>query len=130
MAETADIEPAALPADADDEAGSLFTELRNLAEDAQTAAEAEIHFQSTRAGYVGGEAKGIALWLGLALVAAILALFALATGALLGLSPLVGPWLATAIVVGALLILAGLAAWLGTRGIARVRRNAFPAAKP
>ena len=127
MAEPAETAPDPLVAEADDEDGdSLVGELKELAEDVQTAVEAEVHFQSVRAGYVLGEIKGIALWGGLALVAALIALFALATGALLGLTPLIGPWGATGVVVAALLLLAGLAAWIASRGVGRINRNALP----
>ena len=128
MAEPVDPAPdplVAAPAE-DNDADSLVAELRELAEDAQTAVEAEVHFQSVRAGYVLGEAKSIALWGGLALVGALLALFALAMGALLGLSPYLGPWGATVVVVVALLALAGVAGWVASRGVRRVSGNAFP----
>jgi len=126
MAEPAETAPEPTVADAHDEGDSLVVELKELAQDAQTAVEAEVHFQSVRAGYVLGEVKGIALWGGLALVAALIALFALAMGALLGLTPLIGPWAATALVVVALLALAGLAWWIASRGVGRLSRNAFP----
>jgi len=126
MAEPAETAPEPTVADAHDEGDSLVVELKELAQDAQTAVEAEVHFQSVRAGYVLGEVKGIALWAGLALVAALIALFALAMGALLGLTPQIGPWAATALVVVALLALAGFAGWIASRGVGRLSRNAFP----
>jgi len=126
MAELAETAPEPIVAETDDEGDSLVAELKEMAQDAQTAVEAEIHFQSVRAGYVLGEVKGVALWGGLALVAALIALFALAMGALLGLTPLIGPWAATAVVVVALLALAGLAGWVASRGVGRLGRNAFP----
>ncbi|MCA1661839.1 MAG: phage holin family protein [Novosphingobium sp.] len=129
MADAAEIEPASLPTEADEaeDAGSLFEDLRDLAEDAQTAVEAEVQYQSARAGYALGEIRDIATWLTLALVAAIIALFTLATGLLLGLAPLIGPWAATGVVVLALLAIAGSAALVAIRGIRRLKRNAFPA---
>ena len=126
MAELAETAPEPIVAETDDEGDSLVAELKEMAQDAQTAVEAEVHFQSVRAGYVLGEVKGVALWGGLALVAALIALFALAMGALLGLTPLIGPWAATAVVVVALLALAGLAGWVASRGVGRLGRNAFP----
>lgn len=126
MAEPAASPPVASPAGAEPSADTLFADVRNLVGDVQTAAEAELHFQKARAGYVVGEAKGIALWSVLAISALVLALFALATGVLLGLIPVVGPWGATAIVVGALLLLAALAGWRAAAGAKRVKRIAAP----
>lgn len=130
MAEPAPSEPVAGAADPDEQAESLFADLRNLAQDAQTAVEAEVHYQKALASYALGEVKGIAIWAMLALSALVIALFALAIGALLGLTPSLGPWGATATVVGALLVLAGLAGWRAARASRRLKRNAFPAAKP
>ena len=129
MADPADSEPAAAVAETgeDEATGSLVDDLRDLADDTRTAVEAEIAFQSARASYVAGAGKSIALWFALALATAIIALFALAVGALFALSPLVGPWAATAIVVGALLVVAVVAGWFGASGVRRLKRTAFPA---
>ena len=124
----ADEGPAELdaPADAAFSDDSLVEDVRALADDLRTALEAEAAFQSARAGYVAGEARGIALWFALAALLAVIALCALAVGVLIGLTPLIGPWLATAAVVGALLIAALVVALAGRRGIRRVAAAAFP----
>jgi hypothetical protein len=106
---------------------SLLADLRDLAEDTRTAVEAELAFQQARAGYVAGAAQGIAVRFALAALLAIIALCTLAVGVLLGLTPLIGPWGATAIVVAALLILALAAALTGRSALRRLMRNAFPA---
>lgn len=99
---------------------SLIAEIRALAQDARTLAEAELAYQTSRA-KVG--AMGVAMTLAFAagaLVLAVFACFALVIGLLLGLASLIGPWGATAVVVAALLTLAvagGLAA------LARWRRT-------
>jgi hypothetical protein len=54
---------------------------------------------------------------------------ALAIGVLIGLVPLVGPWAATAIVVGALLIAALILALAGRARIRRLSASAFPKAQ-
>ena len=88
---------------------------------------ASFAFQQARAGYAAGAARGIATWLALAALLAVIALCTLAIGLVISLAPLLGPWGATAVVVGALLALAAISALLGMRAIRRVKRNAFPA---
>ena len=56
-------------------------------------------------------ASRAAIWGGVAATAAGVALLALAFGAILALSPQIGPLLATLVVVSALLVIAALAAW-------------------
>jgi hypothetical protein len=56
-------------------------------------------------------ASRAAIWGGVAATAAGVALLALAFGAILALSPQIGPLLATLVVVSVLLIVAGGAAW-------------------
>jgi len=127
MAEDAASEPATTAVEEAEPSDSLVEDLRDLAEDTRTAFEAELAFQQARAGYAAGAAKGIATWLALAALLAVIALCTLAIGLVISLAPLLGPWGATAVVVGALLALAAVAALLGMRAIRRVKRNAFPA---
>jgi hypothetical protein len=108
---------------------SLLRDVRALAEDLRTAVEAEVAFQSARAGYVAREAGGIAVRLAVAALLALIAIMALAIGVLIGLVPLVGPWAATAIVVGALLIAALILALAGRARIRRLSASAFPKAQ-
>lgn len=81
--------------------GSLFAEVRQLAEDGRTAAEAELGFQITRARLVAGSAAWLAGFGLAALIFALFALLALTLGLLLALASVVGPWWALAIVTGA-----------------------------
>jgi uncharacterized membrane protein YqjE len=89
---------------------SLVDDLRLLADDARTLAEAEFAYQKSRAQVFGG---GIGKIVGLAVAALLLvslALMGLVVGLILALSPLITAWGATAVVVGVLMILAGMAA--------------------
>lgn len=127
MAETDESPPVVASSEPDeDAAGSLVADLRHLAEDAQTAVEAEIAYQRARAGYAGGELQTIALRFAIAAIFASVAVLVLAFGLVLGLSPLVGPWAAAAIVAGALALLALVAALAGRRRLGRMKRIAFP----
>ena len=83
---------------------SLADDLLALFEDGKTYAEAELAYQKSRAGYTANRIKG-ALGLGFAAFGVLhLALIALTVGIVIALTPLVGPWLATAIVTVALII--------------------------
>lgn len=87
--------------------GGLFADVRRLADDAKTLAEAELAYQASRAAVAGGAAKAIAIYCAAAAALAVFALGALTVGLLLALTPLVTAWGATAIVAGGL-ALAGL----------------------
>ena len=127
MAEPADDEPdSACPADAEDgvieeDGGSLVDRVKDLADDARTAVEAELAWQTARAGYAARRASAIAAWGGLALVCAFVAVLAMAFGAILTLAPLIGPGSATAVVTAVLLFEAVVAALLARSGIRRLR---------
>ena len=82
----------------------LIDDLRRLAADAKTLAEAELAYQTSRAAVAGGAVKGIALYGALAAALVLFALLALTVGLLLALTPLVTAWGATAIVVGGLVL--------------------------
>ncbi|MCB2078863.1 MAG: phage holin family protein [Novosphingobium sp.] len=101
-----DTEPALDVAADDARERSLPEDIRQLAADARTLAEAEFAYQKSRAAYAGQEIKGITV---LGIVAAVLVFFAvmgLVLGAILALSPAIGAWGATAVVVGLLLVIA------------------------
>jgi len=85
---------------------SLTAEIAALVEDGKNYAEAELAFQKTRAGFVAKRGKSAALYGLFALGFIHLALIALVVGALIGLMPVLGPWGATATVVGVLLVVA------------------------
>jgi len=101
--ETRDDSPGTAPDDgagtADGGISGVIGDLRRLAGEARTFVEAEAAYQASRAKVVAGSVGKIAGFVGVAAVLAVFALFALVMGLLLGLATLVGPWLATAIVV-------------------------------
>ena len=81
---------------------SLTDDILALLEDGKTYAEAEMAYQKSRAGFAANRATGaIAFGLG-AFGVLHLALIAMTVGLVIALAPLVGPWIATAIVTVAL----------------------------
>lgn len=93
-----------------DEETSLSADIAALIDSGRTYAEAELAFQKTRAALAGDNAAKAIGALVLALVLLNIALTALAIGAVLALQPLITIWGAIAVVVGALLLGAGLLA--------------------
>lgn len=83
---------------------SLLEDAQALYEDGKTYLEAELAFQKSRAGFVADRAKWTAVYGAGALALVHLALIALTVGLVISLATLIGPWLATAVVVIALLI--------------------------
>ena len=132
MADPADDEPdrspPAAPHDvgAEDDTGSLVDQVKDLADDARTAVEAELAWQGARAKFVGGRVAGIAAWAGFALVCAFIAVLALAFGAILALTPIVGAVLATVVVAGVLLLAALIAGLVARSRVRTLRAAAFP----
>jgi hypothetical protein len=97
--------------------GELF---QQLVEDGRTYAEAEVGYYRTLARAKLRDARAM-LWMGaVALALAQAAAVALIVGLLLTLSPLVGPALATLIVVLAFLAISGLMGWLAWTHVKRV----------
>jgi uncharacterized membrane protein YqjE len=88
---------------------SLIDDVEVLIEDGKTYLEAELNFQKTRARFVGDRAKGVALYALLGLMFAWMALIGLTIGLIFALTPSLGGWGATAVVVAAWLIVAGVA---------------------
>lgn len=87
---------------------SLFEDLKTLASDGKTYLEAELAFQKSRASFAAGRAKSSLAYGAVALAFVHLALIALVIGLLLALATIVGPWFATLIVVGVMLVLAAI----------------------
>ena len=86
---------------------SLADDLMALYEDGKTYAQAEVAFQKSRASYTANRLKSAAV-LGLGAFGMLhLALIALTVGAVIALIPVVGPWVATALVT-IVLIAAGV----------------------
>jgi hypothetical protein len=102
-------EPVADAALPEDET-TLSEDIAALIDSGRTYAEAELAFQKTRAALAGNNAGKAIGALVLALVLLNIALTALAIGAVLALQPLITIWGAIAVVVGALLLGAGLLA--------------------
>jgi len=104
------------PAPSGDGYVTLGADIATLVAEVKRAAAAEAAFQGKRAALAGIAVGKIALYIGLALVLLFFVLMALVFGLVIGLASVVGPWAATGIVVGVLLlatVLAGLGAWAG-----------------
>jgi len=98
--------------DAIDEAAehrSLIDDVEVLIEDGKTYLEAELNFQKTRAQFVGDRAKGVALYGLLGLMFGWMALIGLTIGLIFALTPSLGGWGATGVVVAVWLVVAGVA---------------------
>lgn len=106
---------------------SLVEDARRLVDDGRTLLEAELAYHKARAAVAGEAARGVAAWGALALALAFFALMALVVGVLLGVAQLLGYWAATAIVVLALLLIAGFAAMRAAR---RWKRASAQIAEP
>ncbi|MFM2273196.1 MAG: hypothetical protein RL702_2261 [Pseudomonadota bacterium] len=98
---------------------SLVEDARRLVDDGRTLLEAELAYHKARAAVAGEAAREVAAWGALALALVFFALMALVMGVLLGIAQLLGYWAATALVVAALALVAGLA---GARAAARWKR--------
>ncbi|MGZ3234124.1 MAG: phage holin family protein [Croceibacterium sp.] len=98
--------------DAIDEAAenrSLIDDVEVLIEDGRTYLEAELNFQKTRALFIGDRAKGVALYALLGLMFAWMALIGLTIGLIFALTPSIGGWGATGVVVAIWLVIAVVA---------------------
>lgn len=111
-----EMRPPELPSDVEnpqspgeDREPSLMADIDTLIADGKTYIEAEIAYQKSRAGFAANRLKWTALYGAAAFGLLHLALIALTVGAVIALAPLVGPWIATAIVV--LLLLLGAVAF-------------------
>lgn len=103
---------------------SLTDDILALVEDGKTYAEAELAFQKSRASFAANRIK-VAIALGAGAFGVLhLALIALSVGAVIALAPLVGAWLATAI-VAFILIAAGVIMLLALKSKIDDIRNAF-----
>lgn len=102
---------------------SLMGDIDALIADGKTYFEAELTYQKSRAGFAANRLKWMVVYGAAAFGLLHLALIALTVGAVIALSPLTGPWIATGIVVillvlGALAFVAKLRSKLGDiRGV-------------
>ena len=99
---------APLPEEGEDP--SLAEDLRQLADEAKTLAQAELAFQKSRAAYAGSPTKAIAGLLVVAAVVVFFAVMALVTGTVIALGPVLGLWGAMAAVTLGLLLFAAVCA--------------------
>lgn len=90
---------------------SLAQDLRLLAQEAKTFAQAELAFQKSRAAYVGKETRNIVILLVIAAVLVFFAVMAFVVGTVIALGPLLGLWGAMAAVTVSLLLMAAFGAW-------------------
>lgn len=105
------------PEAAEESIGEL---IGRLVEDGKGVARAEIDYYRTLVATKVGEARA-GLILGIAaLVIALCSVTALLVGLILSLTPLIGPALATLIVIVVALALAGLLGWLAYRHVTRL----------
>jgi len=88
---------------------SLIDDVEVLIEDGKTYLEAELNYQKTRALFAGDRAKGVVLYGLIGFVFAWMALIGLTIGLIFALTPTLGGWGATGVVVVAWLLVAGLA---------------------
>ena len=98
---------------------SLVDDIRQLAGDARTYAEAELSYQRSLAALIGGTIGAIAGRIAFAAALIFFALMAVVLGSVLALTPMLSAWGATAAVV-LVLLLSALACGLWAR--ARWRR--------
>jgi len=91
-----------------------------LVEDGKGVARAEIGYYRTLLASKLGEAKAGLILGTVALVIALCSVTALLVGLILSLTPLVGPWLATLVVIVLALALAALLGWLAYRHFQRM----------
>ena len=88
---------------------SLVDDVKHLVADGRTLLEAELAYQKSRAVVAGAGFKSMAGWGALALALVFFALMAGVVGLMIGLGGLIGMFAATAVMVAALLVMAGLA---------------------
>lgn len=97
-------DPALPDSVSDDDTPSLVADVEALIEDGKTYLQAELTYQKSRAGFAADRLKWTAIYGAAAFGLLHLALIALTVGLVIALVPLVGPWIATAIVVAVLLL--------------------------
>ena len=103
---------------------SLIEDVSALIDDSKTYLHAELNFQKTRASFAADRAKRAAIFGVAAATFGWLALVGLTVGLIIALTPLIGAWGATAVVVGVLVVGAAILGWLAL-GRARELAGAF-----
>ncbi|WP_294235967.1 phage holin family protein [uncultured Sphingomonas sp.] len=92
---------------------TLTSLVSQLVDDGRSFITAEIDLVKARATDKIGRYRSAAIFIGIAAVLGLAALIALLVGLIMTLTPLTGPFAATLIVVGAVLIIAGILAMVG-----------------
>jgi uncharacterized membrane protein YjgN (DUF898 family) len=108
---------------------SLIDDAEVLIEDGKTYLEAELNYQKTRALYAGDRLKGLALYGLVGFVFLWMALIGLTIGLIFALTPTLGGWGATGVVVVAWLLVAALA-FRAAAGRWRGLRASFEETRP
>ena len=103
------IEPPFAAEEDEHEPRSLRDDVEALIEDGRTYLETELIYQKTRAAFVADRAKGALVFGAVAALLGFLALIGLTVGLIIALAPLLTVWGSSALVVGLLLLGAGLA---------------------
>lgn len=111
------------------ESRSLADDLLALIDDGKTYVEAEAQFQKTRASFAFDRGKSGALYALVAFTLLWMALVALVVGLVIALTPEIGPWAATAVVVALLAAGGVFFAWRARQRFARLAA-AFREARP
>lgn len=99
---------------------SLGDDLTALVDDGKAYVEAELAFQKSRAAFAAHEIKAGAGFALVMLAFLHLALMGIVVGLILALAPIVGAFVATAIMGGALLVMTGLFGWLAARRFRKI----------
>ena len=99
---------------------SLTDDLVALLDDGKTYIEAEVQFQKTRAAFALDRGRSGAIYGVVALTLVWLALVALVVGLVIALTPEIGPWAATAVVVVVLAAGGAFFAWRAKQRFARL----------
>lgn len=100
------------------EESSLTDDVLALLDDGKTYLEAEVQYQKSRAAFAFDRGRAGAAYGIVAFALLHLALVALVVGAIFALTPLIGAWGATAVVVGVLIIVGVLFALAAKRRFA------------
>lgn len=103
-----------------DQRESIDELIGQLADDARGYASAELGYYRELANAAITQVRDAALLGSIALMFALAALVALAVGAVMVLAPLVGALMATLIVAGVSLLVAGLCGWLAWRKVTAI----------
>lgn len=109
--------------------GSLASDIEALFDDGKTYLEAELAYQKSRAVFTGNRVKWALVYGAAAFGFLHLALIALVVGAVMALTPLIGPWFSMLAVT--ILLLAGAGLFIARlRGKLREVRNVFDETTP